>query len=176
MYLEVENAFTTRIAVSETEARIRPSETFDRGGESRITRSKSFLRDFNTSLNRGDSISSPGLGRTGPLGSRNRFLMFVSETASSREQCPSNTLDSPFAFAHLKILCMRGLRISASMRITRAPVCATMTAVLTAVTVLPSPGTALVMTTERVGADPDDKKNDVRTERYDSAMMELGSS
>src|SRR5438876_8779131 len=71
---------------------------------------------------------------------------------------------------------IRGFRMSASIRRTFEPVCVNEIATFTAVVVLPSLGAALVTTIVRGGWPDDESNNDVRTERYASAISEEGAS
>src|SRR5689334_3415282 len=87
---------------------------------------------------------------------------------------PARKLDSPTEISNENSVCMRGLRMSASIKTTLQPVCISEIARLIAVVVLPSLGAALV-TSIVLGGRPEEESNkDVRTERYASAINEDG--
>src|SRR5579884_2295325 len=71
---------------------------------------------------------------------------------------------------------MLGRRRSASTNSTRAPFCASTTAVLMLVVVLPSCGSALVTRMTFGGAPVEERRMEVRSARYDSTMSDRGRS
>ena len=79
-----------------------------------------------------------------PHGIINRLGIMDCRIVVAKLTEPVSRDERPAASFKLKILCIRGLRISASINTTRAPVCVSEIAVLTAVTVFPSLGAALV--------------------------------
>ncbi len=80
----------------------------------------------------------------------------------------------PWVLGRLKMRCTPGLRRSASTSRTERPVCAKSVARFAAVTVLPSPGTELVIRSVRIGSSIAANSMFARRMRYASDAEDLG--
>src|SRR4051812_19859507 len=122
-----------------------------------------------------DPSSSAGCGGVGPAGSRNRLGNFgTCVIVFSILLVPVSSVLSPTFGLMLKTLCTDGRRRSASISSTRAPFCASTTAVLMLVVVFPSCGNALVISRTFGGAPVADNRMEVRSARYDSEISDFG--
>jgi len=83
------------------------------------------------------SLTFGGIGPQGMISSPSACVFWI---ACSVVACPSNTLERPTSSVSLKMRCIIGLRVSASMSSTLRPDCAIAIARLEAIVVLPSPG------------------------------------
>ena len=136
----------TTIAPSVAVAMTAASATGSSGGASTMTMSKSSRSRFSRSWVTRDCRISVGFGGLGPLARKFSPLASWTWIASSSSAVPTSTLVSPTAPSRSSRLATRGRRRSPSTSSTLRPAWARATARLAAVTVLPSPGTALVMT------------------------------
>ncbi len=120
--------------------------------------------------------SSDGLGGRGPEASTSTPGNLVGCRTSSTSACPDSTVDSPTDPIRPRYFETRGRRRSPSTRTTRCPASASTRARLTAVVVLPSPGTAEVTTRTRGGESTSRNCRLVRSSRNDSAVPEEDSA
>ena len=98
-----------------------------------------------------DSSSSEGLGGSGPAGSTLKFGRSANGSCSSSDTvaCPTSAVVTPRSASISRWRENVGRRRSSSTSTTGRPVSAIACARSTATVVLPSPGTALVISTER---------------------------
>src|SRR5262245_58300589 len=89
---------------------------------------------------------------------------------------PVKKLVKPGRFPIEKTEWIRGFRISASTNTTRLPVWVKETAILIAVTVFPSLGSALVTNITLGALSGKDNSNEVRTDRYASDITDAGAA
>ncbi len=156
MWRELLPPWTTSRTPSTIEAINTPSVNELTGGESTTTCVKLFSSEASSFRIWSEPSNSAGFGGIGPE------LRIFRPVVSSRFTIAniSSSLTSfarmelrPSSPGRLKIDCKRGRRISASMITTLAPVWARLSAVFTAVVVLPSPG-KLEVTRSDFGARP----------------------
>src|SRR3954464_1951867 len=87
---------------------------------------------------------------------------------------PASTVLNPERLLMPRIECTPGRRISQSTSRTLPPFCASTIAVFTLVVVLPSWGRALVMRMIFGGEPREERRMEVRSARYDSAIPDFG--
>src|SRR4051794_19440510 len=123
---------------------------------------------------RDEQSNSAGCGGVGPAGITNRFAMSVATTPALALAVEANNVLNPASLRRFRARWIAGRRMSASTSRTRAPDCASTTAVLMLVVVLPSCGSGLVTTMIFGGAPGDDSISEVRKARYASETCERG--
>src|SRR6266550_5472309 len=119
--------------------------------------------------------NSEGQGGMGPDGNRNRLgNCGEGRITDSRSAFPARTVVSPAQDAMPRILETDGRRRSASTNSTRLPSCAITIAELMLVVVFPSSGTGLVTNINLGGASGKERRIEVLSARYASAISEFG--
>src|SRR5262245_19586753 len=134
-----------------------------------ITESKCSPSERMNSLKRCEPSSSAGFGGTRPDVSSQRPMTLLLRMHALGAAWPTIRLDSPGSCFCLNMSCRRGQRMSASMRSTRWPACASPMARLAAINVLPSPGAVLVISSVRAPSAADENSTFVRIARIASA-------